>query len=92
MRVLMAGCVFAAVLHGAGLTLLRQDLQLTQALAAGGNIAVGDFNGDGRPDLVVGMAGGLAVMLNLGHGTFGPAIPTGILQPAPAAIADFKHD
>jgi len=92
MRALIAGCVFAAALHGADLALLRQDLQLPQALAVGGSIARGDFNGDGRPDLVVGMAGGLAVMLNLGYTTFGPAIPTGILQPAPAAIADFNHD
>jgi hypothetical protein len=43
MRVLIAGCVVAAGLHGAGLTLLRQDLQLTQALAVGGSIAVGDL-------------------------------------------------
>jgi uncharacterized protein (TIGR03437 family) len=92
MRVWIAGCLFAAGLHGAGLALLRQDIQLTQALAIGGSIAPGDFNGDGRLDLVVGMAGGLAVMLNLGHGAFGPAISTGILQPAPVAIADFNHD
>src|SRR4029077_12525270 len=57
-----------------------------------GAVAVRDFNGDGRPDLVVGTASRLAVMLNLGHATFGPAVSTGISQPAPVAIADFNND
>ncbi|HMY20048.1 MAG TPA: VCBS repeat-containing protein, partial [Polyangium sp.] len=36
-------------------------------------VATGDFNGDGKPDLAVGMsnAGGLSVMMNQGNGTFG---------------------
>ena len=93
MRALITLFLLGAGLNGTGLTLLRKDLQLTQPLSVyGGALAVGDFNGDRRPDLVVGTASGLAVMLNLGHGTFGPAISTGIWQPAPAALADFNKD
>ena len=94
MRGLIAGCVLAAGLHGAGLALLRQDLQLTQPLSIyGAALAVGDFNGDGRPDLLLATESGLAVMLNQGRAAFGPAISTGISDHAASiAIADFNKD
>lgn len=93
MRPLIIFYLFNAGLNGAGFALLREDIQLTQPLGLYGTfLAVGDFNGDGRPDLVVGMESGLTVMLNLGHATFGPAISTGLSQPAPVAIADFNND
>ncbi|HEY1341723.1 MAG TPA: VCBS repeat-containing protein, partial [Bryobacteraceae bacterium] len=92
MRLSISLCLLAAGLNAAGVRLLRQDVQLTQPLAVGATIAVGDFNGDGRPDLAAGMAGGIAVMLNRGRAAFGPAIYTGIPQPAPVAIADFNLD
>ena len=93
MRGLMTFFLLAVGLHGTGFTQLRQDLQLTQPLSMyGAALAVGDFKGDGHPDLVLATASGLAVMLNLGHASFGPAISTGISQPAPAAIADFNKD
>ena len=85
-------CLLAAGSSAADIALLREDLQLTQPLAVGGALAVGDFNRDGRQDLVVGTASGLAVMLNSGHATFGPAIFTGLSQPAPVALADFNND
>jgi len=85
--------LFASALNAAGLALLREDIQLTQPLGDyGAMLAAGDFNGDGRPDLVIATASGLAVMLNSGHASFAPAILTGILRPVPAAIADFNGD
>jgi uncharacterized protein (TIGR03437 family) len=94
MRVLIIFCMLAGGLNGAGLTLLREDLQLMQPFGDfGGALAVGEFNGDGRPDLVVSTASGFAVMLNLGHAVFGPAISTGFSQSSgPVVIADFNHD
>lgn len=36
-------------------------------------MAVGDLNGDGKPDIAVTEGNGVAVLLNSGHGTFGTA-------------------
>jgi hypothetical protein len=58
-------------------------------------IALGDFNGDGRPDLVlVGMFGGADVMLNAGDGRFTTRemISTGGAQPGWVTIADLNND
>jgi hypothetical protein len=58
-----------------------------------GNVALGDFNGDGITDLVVANLGGVSVLLGKGDGTFQAAAnyPAG---PAPAyvAVADFNGD
>jgi FG-GAP-like repeat len=66
------------------------------------SVAVGDFNGDGKMDLVVGMQPGgippspgyLSVLLGNGDGTFTPLPTTTPLGAGPAAIAlgDFNGD
>lgn len=57
-----------------------------------GAVVIGDFNGDGSPDLAVVdlAAGGVRVLLNRGHGNFAPAgfYPTGAGAAAVTA-ADF---
>ncbi len=78
-------------------------LQFTPAVqfGTGGNtpvgVAVGDFNGDGKPDLVVAnlQQNNVAVLLGNGDGTFGTPIvhslPTiGVLYGV--AVADFNRD
>ncbi len=59
-------------------------------------IAQGDFNGDGRADLVVSGETSVSVFLGTGDGTFGPAITTAPFNPVGfgcnTVIADFNGD
>ncbi|HET7489420.1 MAG TPA: VCBS repeat-containing protein [Acidimicrobiales bacterium] len=58
-------------------------------------VATGDLDGDGRPDLVVPdyAAGTVAVLANLGGGSFGPARSFAAGSgPEGAAVADFTGD
>jgi hypothetical protein len=62
-------------------------------------IAVGDINGDGRPDLVVAndgygnIPGKVGVLLGLGDGTFGPVKEYGAgVNPFSIALGDFNGD
>jgi hypothetical protein len=70
---------------------------------AGGNetttVAVGDFNGDGKPDLAVanyavgGGSGNVGVMLGNGDGTFMPAVVYAAgTEPDFVAVGDFNGD
>lgn len=58
-------------------------------------ISVGDINLDGAPDLVTSLEGGsqIAVLLNLGDGTFEPPLPLPTASmPINTAIADLNND
>ena len=56
------------------------------------DLVVGDFNGDGIPDLAV-AAGKILILLGQGHGVFGPPIATTTKNPAVALVAgNFNND
>lgn len=73
-----------------------------QSFAAGtpaGGLAIGDLNGDGKPDLVFtrgsafGKPEGVCVLLGNGDGTFGPATEYRAgFEPTSVAIADLNGD
>jgi hypothetical protein len=84
---------------------LLEERRVPTSFASTGNFATGlnplfevagDFNGDHNPDLAVvnGTSGTVSILLNDGHGAFGPAAPlvTGGLSPAAAVVGDFNGD
>jgi len=80
---------------------LRKDLQvaghqfeLFRTQERFGGIAIGDFNGDGRPDLLLNKNGGFDVLLNMGGGNFGQPIHTETPHffSVPFEAADFNGD
>ena len=84
--------------QSASLGFVRRDLIVPQTYGGfelqipRASISAGDFNGDGKPDLLIGSLNGLSVLLNLGAGRFGPPVqvaykPCGRLIPA-----DFNGD
>ena len=63
----------------------------------GHNVLVGDFNGDGKPDLAVATDNGIAVLLGNGNGTFQPfSLVTSLNSADPGddllALADMNSD
>jgi hypothetical protein len=54
---------------------------------------VGDFNGDGKPDLAVANSSGVSVLLGQGDGTFLPAVNYAAGNgPSAVAVGDFNGD
>src|SRR5437867_11210866 len=74
------------------------SFQPAQSFAAGGDpsfVAVGDVNGDGRPDLAVANPGAttVSVLLGNGHGTFQPALHFALgTAPDSVAVSDVNED
>jgi hypothetical protein len=58
------------------------------------SVAVGDFNGDGLPDLAVQGAGGVRILLGNGDGTFrtSPVSYIAGIAPTSVAVGDFNGD
>ena len=75
-----------------------QCFQTATSFAVGTNpssVAVGDFNGDGRPDLAVANFGSsnVSVLLGTGSGGFGAATNFGVGDgPRSVAVGDFNGD
>jgi len=57
----------------------------------GESLAIGDFNNDGKPDIVM---PGLGILLGRGDGTFAPPVSTYVDGPSSASLAvgDFNRD
>jgi hypothetical protein len=56
------------------------------------SLAVGDFNGDGKPDIAVGVSGGMSVLLGNGDGTFQAARNSPLGLGRYIAVADVNGD
>jgi hypothetical protein len=98
----VAGDAPVAVLFGNGNGSFGTASVYATGLTSVWSVAMGDFNGDGKPDLVASSApqfnnlsGKIAVLLNNGHGTF-QAPPliygTGGLDAYSLAVADLNRD
>src|SRR5271157_5640479 len=86
--------LFSLTTHLLAQTEFLQPPQYAAGLGPTGE-AVGDFNGDGKPDLALADFSGntVSVLINRGNGTFKPYVAYAS-QPAPKAIAvgDFNGD
>jgi len=83
-----------SVLLGNGDGTFQSPVQYSTSPYSPTYVAVGDFNGDGTPDIVL-ADGQLSVMLSNGDGTFQPPIDNSIFIPAgyqPLALGDFNRD
>ncbi|MBL0193388.1 MAG: VCBS repeat-containing protein [Myxococcales bacterium] len=57
----------------------------------GGSIAMGDLNGDGRPDLAISVGSGVNVLMNNGNGTFAAKVDYAA-PPGTIALRDLNGD
>ncbi len=77
---------------GAGTGVFPSGLYYTLGTAPA-SVSIGDFNGDGRSDLVVADQAGISILLGNGDGTFKAAVAyTAGDTPNAIAIADFNGD
>ena len=69
-------------------TIAGNTLQALSPILVSGGLAVADFNGDGKPDLVVGGS----VLIGNGDGTFAPPVTYSAGAAAAVAVGDFNGD
>jgi len=83
-----------SVLLGNGDGTFQTAVTYTTGQSDATSIAVGDFNGDGHPDIVVANDSGLSVLLVKGDGTFHSAViySSGGSLPSSVAIGDVNGD
>jgi hypothetical protein len=90
-----AGSVYVSRLGGNGFT-PAVTYDVPAADAVGGlslKLAVGDFNGDGKPDVAAAGYGFVSVLLNSGNGTLGTAQAYAVgANPTSVAVGDFNGD
>ncbi len=98
--VVTPGSTMVSVLFGDGLGKFknRLDSDIGGIVYAGGNVAEGDFNSDGRPDLVIAMNKG-PLLLMTGDGKGGFTVASGFERvgpnpdcPGPLVAADVNRD
>src|SRR5208283_3302813 len=82
------------VLLGNGDGTFQPAVTFNPGLQSQAGIALADLNGDGKPDLLVANASGVAVLLGNGDGTFQPAVTygSGGSSPWSVAVADVNRD
>ena len=73
---------------------LRKRLELCCRLDSDGRCGQGDFNGDGKSDLVVAnqYSSNVSILLGNGDGTFAAAVNYAAADPLSVAVGDFNGD
>jgi hypothetical protein len=89
-------CIVVTILCFAGMALpgwAQFETRATSPMPSGAySMATGDFNNDGKLDIVVVTDDGFAVALGNGDGTFQPAVSYSDTSSAAVAVADFNND
>lgn len=81
--------------NGDGTFSPRRNLPLANSQSSVGSAVIADFDGDGKPDIVISTQSELAVLLGNGSGTFKQPLITGTTQASSlssTSAADFNHD